>query len=219
MESFIVLSYRTHLPGELSHIWNRDPSSHRGNHRKGGSTRYLALLGVVLSILQSLASGPAVLQRMFIRFVQPFFLAVLLYAGSYIIESQVYIAVTAVGVALLVVVMIYKYLKSNFSASSIQSVHPIGADSTVQSEQPITLPSPHLNESLDSFKSVDSDSIYGIDFSIDSSLYGNNDTSSSSSTYSSQKSEEINFEWDKESSNSAFSLVSSDSDDIQKQIE
>jgi len=145
MESFIVLSYQSHLPGELSHIWTHRSAAHGSVHRRGGTFRFTTVLGLTLNMLQTLATAPAVLHRMFIRFIQPFFLAVLLYAGSYVIESPVYTAVTAVGVALLMAAMVYKFRAPE---SSMSSIHPAAYN---QSElEPITLLSPDFVHSLQS---------------------------------------------------------------------
>jgi len=153
MESFIILSYRSHLPGELSHIWTQGPAAHGSASRRGnGSFRYLALLGVALGVLQTQTLWPQP-HRMFIRFIQPFFLAVLLYAGSYVIESQVYTSVTILGLALLVMAMVYKYLRSGSTVSALPSIHPAAAEPCTPSSQngglePITLLRPSDSASI-----------------------------------------------------------------------
>ena len=151
MESFIVLSYQSHLPGELSHIWTHRSAAHGSIHRRGSTFRFSTVLGVTLNLLQTLATAPAVLHRMFIRFIQPFFLAVLLYAGSYVIESPVYTAVTAVGVALLMAAMVYKFIRDRAPKFSMPSIHPAACN---QSElEPITLLTLDFAQSLESSES------------------------------------------------------------------
>ena len=147
MESIIVLSYQSHLPGELSHTWTHGTSSHRSSHRNGGGFRYIALLGMVLSLLQTLATAPSVLHRVFIRFSQPFFLAVLVYAGTTVIENKIYTAVTAVVIISLIGLMVYKYIRGRVHLPPLKSIRPVVSTQRVftEDEQPIVLISGYSN--------------------------------------------------------------------------
>jgi hypothetical protein len=118
MESMIVLSYHNHLPGELSKKWHlgsnlriHQEQMQRQRGRRGGSSnlRNVAIVGIGMGILQSLASSPFFLQRMMIRFVQPFVLGGLMLMWVDMMNNTWAMGVFCVLVSLLVAGLIYRY--------------------------------------------------------------------------------------------------------------
>ena len=71
MESVLILSYHTHLPGEISKKWLSGVSSRIYRHNQAHQS---LLLFTTLFLLQSVATLPFLFHQMFIRFTQPFFL-------------------------------------------------------------------------------------------------------------------------------------------------
>jgi hypothetical protein len=109
MESTIIMSYRSYLPGELSKKWNVG-STARISRNSMSSLRGAALVTTVVFLLQILATSPFVLQRLFVRFSQPFFLAGLVYIGSMVFKSPLYISIFSVSIAATVFLIVYRYL-------------------------------------------------------------------------------------------------------------
>ena len=111
LESAIVLSYTTCLPGEMRRNWHRNTG--HTTHSTGSKTTWsisgqlvqwfiLATANVSAFFLYFIANVPFDIQRMFIRFVQPF-----IYGGMlvlwYTIESSLWLEVTFLAVCSLVV--------------------------------------------------------------------------------------------------------------------
>ena len=71
MESVLILSYHTYLPGELSKKWQSGVSARIYRHNQAHQSM---LLLTTIFILQSFATLPFIFHQMFIRFSQPFIL-------------------------------------------------------------------------------------------------------------------------------------------------
>jgi hypothetical protein len=131
MEAILVQSYLSYLPGQVMHKWgaHAPSSSHQGTRGRGGGVRYAAVLGAVVGLLQTFAAAPYVLHEMFIRFVQPFFLAGLVYVGSLVLESTLYTVVSVMGIVALLVALLYHHVRGRQSNKDRRwSIQPIGEE-------------------------------------------------------------------------------------------
>jgi hypothetical protein len=127
MESTIIMSYRSYLPGELSKKWNVG-STARISRNSMSSLRGAALVTTVVFLLQILATSPFVLQRLFVRFSQPFFLAGLVYIGSMVFKSPLYISIFSVSIAAVLLYFVYRYLRENHNIIAFMKISPSKSD-------------------------------------------------------------------------------------------
>jgi hypothetical protein len=126
MESMIIRSYHTHLPGELARKWSKSYNQeHSGKTYKGGlcgekvghmrhtnSVSWpIAAIGSLLLTLQFAAMTPFEFQKMIIRFIQPFLYGGLVLLGQDIIKSPIYIVITAVILFTIAGYLLYQYYK------------------------------------------------------------------------------------------------------------
>jgi hypothetical protein len=133
MESFLVQTFTSHLPGELSKKWHigsmKRLSAYTSRHGGNGNFSLLRF-NVVFSIayvwLKYCATAPSILQRMFIRSAQPFLVTGIIMAFSIVMESPVFIAVFVVGVVIVFAYFIYRYYRGlEDSLLERNLVHPL----------------------------------------------------------------------------------------------
>jgi len=123
MESMFVQSYYSHIPGELSKLWNVGSVA---RIRKYHSLRHSTLLTTLLSMVQYIGTAPFVLHRLFIRFIQPFVFGGLVLFWTMIMSSPVYVALMSLMLALLVAYSMFKYYYGvSFSSSKLSVITPI----------------------------------------------------------------------------------------------
>ena len=97
MESHIIQSYSTPLPGESAKQWRMSPwqrfLSHIQTPRIGNLFFRLAMTVslTLLAVLEYGATAPYLLQKMFVRFCQPFLVSGIVLAFYLVIESPLYI--------------------------------------------------------------------------------------------------------------------------------
>jgi hypothetical protein len=137
MESMIIRAYHTHLPGELGRKWNGEENAKaswcsRMNHR-GNVSLPTAMIGSLMLTLQFAAMTPFEWQKMFLRFVQPFFYGGLVLLGQDIVASPIYIAITAFVLFAVVAFLVYSYYRyelddSDNRLSKISPVAPVSAE-------------------------------------------------------------------------------------------
>jgi Ca2+/Na+ antiporter len=98
----------------------------RSNQRSRGILGITAVLTLILSVVQYAATAPYMIQRMFVRFCQPFLLSGIIVLYYTVIRSPIYIAIFALAVLSLVGYVIYKYWSSASSQSKGRlAVQPI----------------------------------------------------------------------------------------------
>ena len=115
MESIVVQSYFSHIPGELSKLWNVGSVA---RIRRYHSLRRITVLTTLLSIFQYLGTAPFLLHRLFIRFVQPFVFGGLALLWTIIASSPVYIALMSLVLVIIVASCVYKYIYGSSSCIS-----------------------------------------------------------------------------------------------------
>jgi hypothetical protein len=140
MESMIVRSYHTHLPGELARKWSKTYNQeHSGKTFKGGlcgekvghmrhsnSVSWpIAAIGSLLLTLQIAAMTPFEFQKMIIRFIQPFFYGGLVLLGQDIIKSPMYIAITAAVLFSVAGYLLYQYYKHEINDNDTRNMAKI----------------------------------------------------------------------------------------------
>jgi len=125
MESILIQSYFSHLPGELSKLWNVGSVA---RIRRYHSLRNITLLTTILSLVQYFATAPFILHRLLIRFMQPFVFGGLVLLWSMIISSPVYVALMSCALAILIAYSIYKYLYGATSSNELSSITPVVDD-------------------------------------------------------------------------------------------
>ena len=129
MESIIVQTYTTHLPGELAKKWNigymrRLQSSLQHVNRQ----RFVSLatiLAVGFSGIRYLATAPIMLQRMLVRAAQPVFVSGIVMAFYAVIDSTVNIAVFLACFAVMVGYFVFLYMRGDSASRSKVLVQPM----------------------------------------------------------------------------------------------
>ena len=118
MESLIVQTFMTHLPGEISKKWRMGSLRHRSyaavSGRRGGLGSFLRLnlaFSVAFTALKYMATAPALLHRMFVRSAEPFFVSGIVVAYYIVIDSPIYITIFAVLLALVLSFCVYWYFR------------------------------------------------------------------------------------------------------------
>mmetsp|Transcript_20951 Transcript_20951/g.30022 ORF Transcript_20951/g.30022 Transcript_20951/m.30022 type:complete len:247 (-) Transcript_20951:242-982(-) len=137
MESIIVQTYITHLPGELAKKWHMGSvqrlSLHHQQRAKRSSIGVFhanAMFAVAFSLMKHLATAPSLLQRMFVRSAQPFFVSGIIMAFYVVIHSPLNIGIFAVVFASFVGVVSYFYLKETFRRNAFAVLPASGNDTT-----------------------------------------------------------------------------------------
>ena len=118
MESTIVRSFHTHLPGQLSLKWSMGSVERIKQHNV--LLRAVPLMTTLLFTFQYMATAPFILQRMFIRFIQPFFLTGLFQLVLYLSAKTIVGSVTISVVVHVVACLIGWRLFSSRSSSAYQ---------------------------------------------------------------------------------------------------
>jgi hypothetical protein len=124
MESILVQAYTTHLPGELARKWQVGAIARNQRMQR---LRHATLLGSMLGVLQHLGTAPFVVQRLFIRFVQPFFFSGLVLLWGLVVTNPIYIIVAALLTAALLAYCVYRYHIDKV-ATHATLVSPISAE-------------------------------------------------------------------------------------------
>jgi hypothetical protein len=152
MESILVQAYTTHLPGELARKWQVGSVARAQRYQR---LRRVTLLGSVMAALQYLGTAPFVMQRLFIRFVQPFAFSALVLMWKLIISDTVYIIVAVVVLVAAIAYGVYKY-NIDRANDHVKQVTPIEAQYQTQDMAVVTvvdnsfdggslnMPSPHI---------------------------------------------------------------------------
>ena len=128
MESFIVQTFVSHLPGEISKKWHIGVSEHLSLHAQQGPWTWLRLnmsLAVTFTLMKYLATAPSMLQRMFIRSAQPFFVSGIVMTYYVVAESPLYIGLFSAGLAVLMVYFIYRYIQGFNERKQHLTIHPL----------------------------------------------------------------------------------------------
>ena len=140
MESFLVQAFTSHLPGELSKKW-RIGSMQRlsvpmeGN-RLWSQLRLNFAFAIAMTVLKHCATAPPLLQRMFIRSAQPFFVSGIIMAFFLVAESPAYISVFVVAAAAFAAYFAYRYLQGlRGDRREKNMVHPIDASIYEEKEE------------------------------------------------------------------------------------
>lgn len=119
IESIIIKTYQSHLPGELYKKW-----------KYGSSTLYLSphnarfgIMSMIMVILQTIGASPFVLQRMIIRVSQPVILAGTVVFFTYVLSSAIISSVlSVVGFFILMYVWRRHYINSKKPVHSIDKL-------------------------------------------------------------------------------------------------
>ena len=126
-------TYISHLPGELSKKWHIGsmqrfaiPVSRTESSRLLSQLRLNFAFAIAMTMLKFCATSPPLLQRMFIRSVQPFFVSGIIMSFFIVIESPVYTSVLAVSVAAFAAYFVYRYLQGlQNDLKEKNMVHPL----------------------------------------------------------------------------------------------
>jgi hypothetical protein len=100
LESMLVRAYQSHLPGMLSNKWRYGAMQRLGHN---SSFRTVSLTAAVMSGLQVMAASPFIIQRIFIRILQPWMLQGIMIVFAYLGRNIWALSLTGVGLTLLVV--------------------------------------------------------------------------------------------------------------------
>jgi hypothetical protein len=122
MESIVVQSYFSHVPGELSKLWNVGSVA---RIRRYHNLQNVALLTTILSGIQYFGTAPFILHRLFIRFLEPFIFGGLVLLLSKIISNPLYIAIMSFVLVALVAYFIYLYMYGKSSKNKLSPITPI----------------------------------------------------------------------------------------------
>jgi hypothetical protein len=113
VESMIVRTYQTHIPGELSKKWHLGavsslPSAH--------NRRRVSAVGSLLLVLQVLGASPFVFQRIIIRVIQPWLLAGITLVIFKIAKSPLFLSLASLVVLAVGVYAGYSYFRERNNA-------------------------------------------------------------------------------------------------------
>lgn len=118
MESMIVRTYHTHLPGELSYKWLANDHSFAAYYRRwmgtpgsSDTSMIISSIGAMLATLQIVAFIPFDFQKMVVRFFQPFLFGGLVLLWQKIVASTVGIIVSVVIIFAVVLLIVWHYNK------------------------------------------------------------------------------------------------------------
>ena len=131
MESLIVQSYTTPLPGEIARQWHQSRwQRFRGRIQtpRRGNTLVRYAGGVLLTTLALLEYGvtaPFLLQKMFVRSCQPFLVSGIVFAFYLVIKLPMFIVLFFSSAAIVVVYTNRRSLSSRFLAKQSSLVTPL----------------------------------------------------------------------------------------------
>eukprot|EP00597_Dinobryon_sp_UTEXLB2267_P010423 CAMPEP_0170102732 /NCGR_PEP_ID=MMETSP0020_2-20130122/3057_1 /TAXON_ID=98059 /ORGANISM="Dinobryon sp., Strain UTEXLB2267" /LENGTH=1386 /DNA_ID=CAMNT_0010326131 /DNA_START=159 /DNA_END=4316 /DNA_ORIENTATION=+ len=144
MESILVRTFTTHLPGEVSKLW-MDRFWWSDIQLKAGSIRTrrgihilhiatsVTLILAVTSIKNLIGAAPYELQRMVVRFLQPFFLSGIILLYSIVVGSTVNISLFFGILCLVIVYVVVQYIKDGVTIQNqLQLVRPIHTKDDVE---------------------------------------------------------------------------------------
>jgi hypothetical protein len=122
MESIVVQSYFSHVPGELSKLWNVGSVARIRSYH---NLRHITLLATILGSIQYFGTLPFMLHRVFVRFVQPFLFGGLVLLWTIVISSPIYIALMSLMLTIVVAFGVYKYIYGMASSNKLTPITPI----------------------------------------------------------------------------------------------
>ena len=105
MESILVQSYYSHVPGELSKKWQVGALARINHHNR---LRSFAVLTSVLGVLQVMGTAPFIVHRMFVRFTQPFVFTALVLFCLLIASNPIFIAIVGTLLVTAIVYVVYR---------------------------------------------------------------------------------------------------------------
>jgi len=129
MESIVVQSYFSHVPGELSKLWNVGSVA---RIRRYHNLQNVTLLTTILGGIQYFGTAPFILHRLFVRFLEPFIFGGLVLLLSIIISNPLYIAVMSLVLLTLVAFCIYQYMYGKSSMNKLSPITPIIDDDSLK---------------------------------------------------------------------------------------
>ena len=137
LESIIVQSYHTHLPGYLSKQWQSSTHHQQQYYQTSTTTastkvimsRILSSLSFLFIILQYFGAAPFIIQRFFIRFIQPFILSGCVFIWTYIMLNTIYLIITIAIILIIIIMIVYRYMLDQKKISLIQPITPIQDES------------------------------------------------------------------------------------------
>jgi hypothetical protein len=129
MESIVVQSYFSHVPGELSKLWNVGSVA---RIRRYHNLQNITLLTTILSGIQYFGTAPFIFHRLFIRFVEPFIFGGLVLLLSIIISNPLYIAIMSFVLVALVAFCVYQYIYGKSSMNKLSPITPIIDDDSLK---------------------------------------------------------------------------------------
>jgi len=122
MESILVQTYCSHLPGELSKTWQVGSIA---RIRRRQNLRNTTLLASILVGLQYIGTAPFIFHRMFVRFVQPFVFSGLVLLWQLITSDPIYIGAACGTIVLLIAAIVYwSYYGASSPARPLSHISP-----------------------------------------------------------------------------------------------
>ena len=149
MESIVVQSYFTHLPGEISKLWNNKASCKIINSNVNSNIRRVTLLMTILNSIQYIGVVPFLVHRVFIRFMQPFAFGGILLMWSIIMTNLMYVAFMSISIAILIAYFVYKYMYGTAPNKNVNAIFPIVEEKNDDSDFDIVLSSDNSNDISD----------------------------------------------------------------------
>ena len=147
MESCIVQSYTTPLPGESAKQWRQSRWQRFLNHiqtpphRGSNMNMFFRLSSIVLltalTLLEYGATTPYLLQKMFVRFCQPFLVSAIILAFYMVIDSPLYIALFFLSVTMVVLYANRKRLSNYLHVREQHVVTPLLSSSSTSTSPPM----------------------------------------------------------------------------------
>jgi hypothetical protein len=122
IESIVVQSYFSHVPGELSKLWNVGSVARIRSYH---NLRHITLLSTILGSIQYFGTLPFMLHRVFVRFVQPFLFGGLVLLWTIVISSPIYIALMSLMLTIVVAFGVYKYIYGMALSNKLTPITPI----------------------------------------------------------------------------------------------
>lgn len=136
LESCIVRSYHTNLPGELSSKWNSSKYQLRYvfqpfNSSQSTRVRYFPLTTLIIKFLQQIGSLSNQFQRVIIHLIQPLLLSVFLLFGKFLTHHPLYFIGLGVLLLILLIFFIRQLVKEYNEENQVRDttpplVHPKG---------------------------------------------------------------------------------------------
>jgi hypothetical protein len=137
MESILIRTFITHLPGEVSKLWlNRSSwfdiklAAERGVERGTHVLRRISTsvtLILAAAAMQLIGAAPYELQRMVVRLLQPFFFSGIILVYFMVINSAVNVSLFAGVLCLAVAYLVLSYIRDGIAIRNklLHAVHPL----------------------------------------------------------------------------------------------